>query len=175
MSLGSLTQLRPRHRSFAEHLRRFPDVFVSGDGHAALAPGLERSGLQARSTAVGQAMLTLREEGVIGGWRDELYPVLASFHDPPALLLERAAAPFFGIKAYGTATRSQSPAILSMDAPPPLQIHLLAAPFPQGCTSTALCGCLAAGLSCGWRGAAPPSPPGRGAWTTLWQAGSLRG
>ena len=46
-------------------------------------------------------MAQLREEGVITGWRDELYPVLTSFHAPPALLLERAAAPHFGIKAYG--------------------------------------------------------------------------
>lgn len=35
------------------------------------------------------------------GWRNELYPAVQTFHDEPAFLIERAAAPFFGIKAYG--------------------------------------------------------------------------
>lgn len=46
-------------------------------------------------------MASLRDAGVITGWRNELYPVQRSFNDPPSLLLERAAAGFFGIKAYG--------------------------------------------------------------------------
>jgi len=43
----------------------------------------------------------LRAEGLIGGWRDELYPVAAGFHAATYCLIERATAPFFGIKAYG--------------------------------------------------------------------------
>jgi len=43
----------------------------------------------------------LRGEGLIGGWRDELYPVAAGFDADTYCLIERAAAPFFGIKAYG--------------------------------------------------------------------------
>lgn len=43
----------------------------------------------------------LRSEGVITGWRDELYPVVSAFTDEPVLLVERAAATHFGIKAYG--------------------------------------------------------------------------
>lgn len=66
-----------------------------------LAPSLASADLSTRSAAVGAAMAALRDAGVISGWRDELYPVLRSFEDPPVLLLERAAAPFFGIKAYG--------------------------------------------------------------------------
>ena len=46
-------------------------------------------------------MASLRDAGIITGWRNELYPVQTSFYDPPSLLLERAASPFFGIKAYG--------------------------------------------------------------------------
>jgi hypothetical protein len=38
---------------------------------------------------------------MFSGWRNELYPVTAAFDAQPALLLERAAAPFFGIRAYG--------------------------------------------------------------------------
>lgn len=40
-------------------------------------------------------------QGLIEGWRNELYPAVQSFHDEPAFLIERAAAPHFGIKAYG--------------------------------------------------------------------------
>ena len=43
----------------------------------------------------------LREEGVITGWRDELYPVTSGFYASPVMLIERAAATHFGIKAYG--------------------------------------------------------------------------
>ena len=43
----------------------------------------------------------LKGAGVISGWRDELYPVTPAFDSPPALLIERAAAPHFGIRAYG--------------------------------------------------------------------------
>ena len=35
------------------------------------------------------------------GWRDELLPVVATFSGKPALLMERAAMPLFGFKAYG--------------------------------------------------------------------------
>lgn len=40
-------------------------------------------------------------QGLIEGWRNELYPAVQAFHDEPAFLVERAAAPHFGIKAYG--------------------------------------------------------------------------
>ena len=35
------------------------------------------------------------------GWREELLPVVASFSGSPVLLMERAAVPWFGVKAYG--------------------------------------------------------------------------
>ncbi len=43
----------------------------------------------------------LRDEGVLTGWRSELYPVLTSFQGQPLALVERAAAVHLGIKAYG--------------------------------------------------------------------------
>lgn len=55
-----------------------------------------------RTAAVAATLQVLRGEGFISGWRDELYPVVgARFSDAPALLVERAAAPFLGVKAYG--------------------------------------------------------------------------
>lgn len=92
--------------SFAQGLNRFPALFQLGGNRAGLAPALEAAPAAERTAAVGEAMQQLREQGVIGGWRDELYPVLTSFNQPPALLLERAAAPFWGIKAYGNSTFS---------------------------------------------------------------------
>jgi len=47
------------------------------------------------------AMATLRDEGFVTGWRDELYPVAERFGATPAFLVERAAAGYFGIKGYG--------------------------------------------------------------------------
>jgi hypothetical protein len=46
-------------------------------------------------------MATLRDEGFVTGWRDELYPVAERFGATPAFLVERAAAGYFGIKGYG--------------------------------------------------------------------------
>ncbi|KAG1674420.1 hypothetical protein FOA52_012947 [Chlamydomonas sp. UWO 241] len=94
-------QLKPK---FVEHLARFPDVFsVSGpvgpSGQVTLVAGLDS--VDKRTAAVAGVMETLRSEGVITGWRDELYPVTSNFYDDPVMLLERAAAVSFGIKAYG--------------------------------------------------------------------------
>ncbi len=90
-------------RTFAvDHLERFPDAFVCDGGEVRLQQCLEdMKDLEERSCAVQQALLRLRDEGVITGWRDELYPVLTSFEAPPVLLMERAASVYFGIKAYG--------------------------------------------------------------------------
>lgn len=43
----------------------------------------------------------LRSDGFIEGWRDELLPVVTSYGQTPLFLLERAACPVFGVKAYG--------------------------------------------------------------------------
>ncbi|EFN51490.1 hypothetical protein CHLNCDRAFT_27994 [Chlorella variabilis] len=81
------------------HLQQFPDVFqASSSGSIQVHPQLATQ--QARTAAIAAVLEQLREEGVIDGWRNELYPAVQSFHDEPAFLLERAAAPHFGIKAY---------------------------------------------------------------------------
>lgn len=43
----------------------------------------------------------LRSDGFIEAWRDELLPVVTSYGQTPLFLLERAACPVFGVKAYG--------------------------------------------------------------------------
>ncbi|XP_065636884.1 nudix hydrolase 20, chloroplastic [Quercus suber] len=53
-----------------------------------------------RTNAVGDVVKCLGEE-LIPGIRNELYPVTSSFGAPIFFSLERAAAPYFGIKVYG--------------------------------------------------------------------------
>ena len=57
--------------------------------------------LEARSHAMASILSVLKNEGVVTGWRDELYPVTNSFYEEPVMLVERAAAVQLGIKAYG--------------------------------------------------------------------------
>ena len=55
----------------------------------------------ARSRAVDPVLRKLAADGLIGGWRDEPYAVGTGFAAPPLMQIERAAVPFFGIRAYG--------------------------------------------------------------------------
>jgi hypothetical protein len=84
---------------FAQHLCRFPATFTVTDAAAAVSPELRTP--EQRTAAVGDVLAALRKEGVVTGWRDELYPVVSSFSAEPSFLVERAAAALFGIKAYG--------------------------------------------------------------------------
>jgi hypothetical protein len=71
------------------------------EGHPSIQIAEAYQGEPARTEAVGCLLRTLNAEGHITGWREELYPVAARFGAPPCLLVERAAAHLFGIKAYG--------------------------------------------------------------------------
>ncbi|KAL7093567.1 hypothetical protein ACP275_11G047000 [Erythranthe tilingii] len=95
------------HNGFANHLRRYKDVFAFPEDpsygsnfgcHVALHPLLNAP--EDRTEAVGHVVKCLGED-VIPGIRNELYPVTSSFGEPEFFSLERAAAPYFGIKAYG--------------------------------------------------------------------------
>lgn len=95
------------HNGFAAHLRRFHDVFlfprdVLHDGqfnwHITLHPSLKSP--ENRTSAVANVINCLGEE-LIPGIRNELYPVKSCFGTREFFSLERAAAPYFGIKAYG--------------------------------------------------------------------------
>ena len=83
----------------ADLLRGFPDVFVVGEDFVTLAPGLE--GYDSRTKAVDEVLRSLAEDGVIGNWRDEPYPVGMRWNGPHKFQIERSAAPFFGTRAWG--------------------------------------------------------------------------
>ncbi|KAL7239828.1 hypothetical protein ACSBR2_005658 [Camellia fascicularis] len=91
------------HNRFADHLRRFQDVFIFPlnnyfTNHVTLHPMLRTP--EERTRVVADVVKCLGEE-FIPGIRNELYPVISSFGTPIFFSLERAAAPYFGIKAYG--------------------------------------------------------------------------
>jgi len=84
---------------FAERLREFPKLFRISEAAVDLDPGL--AGFEERSKAVADALLALKAEGLVPGWRNEPYPVGTDFYAPPLMQMERAAVPLFGMRAYG--------------------------------------------------------------------------
>jgi isopentenyldiphosphate isomerase len=86
-------------QAFAQRLADFPETFAVSERAVTLASGLD--GFERRTEAVAQALHHLKESGEIRGWRDEPYPVLARWGKPPLLVVERAATPLLGVRAYG--------------------------------------------------------------------------
>jgi 8-oxo-dGTP pyrophosphatase MutT (NUDIX family) len=83
------------------HFSKHPDVFTVGDGALSLTAAVVALDLHGRTAAVAKVTEELKNSKVITGWRGELLPVVATFNGSPALLMERAAMPLFGFKAYG--------------------------------------------------------------------------
>jgi 8-oxo-dGTP pyrophosphatase MutT (NUDIX family) len=54
----------------------------------------------ARSSAMTDVTRTLRNEGALPAWRDELYAVAPSFYARPAFVMERGAARWFGVRTW---------------------------------------------------------------------------
>lgn len=86
-------------RDLAPALLDFDAVFEERGETIALADRL--TDFAARSEAVDGVLRRLAEQGRIGGWRDEMYPVTTAYRAPPLLQIERAAAPLLGVCCYG--------------------------------------------------------------------------
>jgi hypothetical protein len=84
---------------FAVALARFPHVFHVDEKTVTLQPRLRS--FNTRSEAVAEVLATLRAEGLVPGWRNELYPVAQGFYTAPLLQMERAATVLFGTLSYG--------------------------------------------------------------------------
>ena len=69
-------------REFAAHLAPFAEVFAVRESRVSLSPDL--SDFESRTAAVAPVVRRLAEDGVVTGWRDELYPACPAF-DQPAL------------------------------------------------------------------------------------------
>ncbi|WP_374651509.1 DUF4743 domain-containing protein [Dongia sp.] len=83
----------------ASELSGRPDIFELSAGDLHMHAGLATP--EARSAAMAKVLHALRGQGRVPGWRDELYPVTQNFGETPLLVMERAAAPLFGVLAYG--------------------------------------------------------------------------
>ncbi|MFS7936213.1 putative thiamine diphosphokinase [Helianthus anomalus] len=91
------------HNGFVDHLSKFKDVFTimkdyTHDSHVTVQSALKTP--ESRTEALGNVVKCLGED-VFPGIRNELYPVTSSYGGKVYFSLERAAAPYFGIKAYG--------------------------------------------------------------------------
>jgi len=84
---------------FARLLSDFSPCFQVSDRAVVLNPDLD--GFATRSEAVAEVLLRLRDKGDLGGWRDEPYPVVRRWGEPPFLQIERAAVPRFGVRGFG--------------------------------------------------------------------------
>lgn len=87
-----------RH-TFAARLAAWPDIFHVSEDAVQLNPVLDT--FETRSAAIEPILRELADEGLLLGWRDELYPAAVGFSDPPFLQIERAAVAAFGVRAYG--------------------------------------------------------------------------
>ena len=84
---------------FARRLEAFPETFAVDQASVRTAPALD--GFEARTEAVAAALRALSEEGTIGRWRDEAYPVGGALAGPHLMLMDRSAIPYFGVRARG--------------------------------------------------------------------------
>ena len=86
-------------KEFAQRLADFSDTFEVASDSVAMAAQLATPA--ARTAAMAAVVHQLAAEGLVEGVRGELYPVSTSFAANPLLQMERAAAPLFGVHAYG--------------------------------------------------------------------------
>ncbi|HAA93275.1 MAG TPA: DUF4743 domain-containing protein [Rhodospirillaceae bacterium] len=84
---------------FAARLASWPEIFVHSEASIALASHLKD--FDSRSEAVLGPLQELLKGDYIEAWRGEFYPVTADWHADPVMQIERAACPYFGIRAYG--------------------------------------------------------------------------
>ena len=79
-------------------------IVQTGDGSLTFAEGPAGEGpgaAEARSAIIAGAAAHLAEAGTIAPLRRELYPAALRFGELPAFVVDRAAVPFFGLRAWG--------------------------------------------------------------------------
>ena len=85
--------------SFAEKLRSWPAVFRVSPAAVYLAPDLHS--FATRTEKVKTVLKALLEEGILPRWHGEEYSVTASSREAALFAIDRGAAPYFGIRAFG--------------------------------------------------------------------------
>lgn len=88
------------HRDFAPVVASRATLFTRRGKTWHLDPALDTP--DKRTAAMRRFLLELRERGHFEGlWRDEPYPVTWDFTRAPLMAMERAAVPWFGVRAFG--------------------------------------------------------------------------
>ena len=87
-------------RSFADHLREWPDFFSVRPRSVGMLSNFETA--LHRSVAIAEVVESLATETVITGWRGELVTVAETFYSPPLFHIERAASRYFGLTMYAS-------------------------------------------------------------------------
>jgi len=83
----------------AARLARFGSLlFDVREGDVTLARDLHSE--PSRTAALASVAGTLRAEGALPAWRNELYAIAAEFGAPPLFHLERGAARYFGLRTF---------------------------------------------------------------------------
>lgn len=85
--------------SWAAQLSQFPDTFHVSEKAVSFSPQIETAA--ERTEATDRALRQLAHKGEVPAWREELFPVLAAWGEEPRFLVERAACPLFGVRAWG--------------------------------------------------------------------------
>ncbi len=84
---------------FASHLRQWPEIFqVTDEAVDLLLPGAD---IIERSARVAEVLAELVKQGVISHLHGEQYIATPGIREDGLLWLDRAAAPYFGIRAFG--------------------------------------------------------------------------
>jgi isopentenyldiphosphate isomerase len=87
------------HRDFVATLGRRPDLFKCDSVGWSLSDQLMTP--QQRTAAVETFLRELASDGWFSAWRDERYPVTPDLKRPAQMAMERAAVPYFGVRAFG--------------------------------------------------------------------------
>jgi hypothetical protein len=87
-----------RH-DLAHEFEKFPSVFTNSAHALSVKDHLAQ--FDSRTAAINTVAQELAARGIVGGWRNELFPVAPRFGAAPLFDVERALVPFLGVKAYG--------------------------------------------------------------------------
>jgi 8-oxo-dGTP pyrophosphatase MutT (NUDIX family) len=96
---AALRQVGAVRHALAERLAGMPEIFTVTRESVTLNAIFETP--ETRSSALDRAVRILEAEGIVRGRRDENYPACAEWGQPADFLIERAAAPYFGMRSYG--------------------------------------------------------------------------
>lgn len=85
--------------SFAHYLKQWPEVFKVEAGEVIWVSPLQD--FDDRNLAMQEILEELAERGVVSHLHGEKYPVTAGLRNKALMLIDRACAPHFGVRAFG--------------------------------------------------------------------------